>query len=227
MRVGRSLWEKKAARAKFNLSDAQLSRHAARFKYASLGQMFYEIASGLFDLNDLIYLVRTGKTPEEEAEEEESASTSDHYDRFREHAQTSGQEALVINGEFISGVAVEYASCCNPIPGDRVFGYTSKGGRLKIHRTVCRNAPPPVGQPCRTRTALRLESPEGCTVHRGGYVPWARTAWGLYMTLPRSYLATLRPIFGRSRWTQRMASLRAPLFWMSVTWRTLSGLLHV
>jgi GTP diphosphokinase / guanosine-3',5'-bis(diphosphate) 3'-diphosphatase len=36
---------------------------------------------------------------------------------------------------------VQYGSCCNPIPGDEVFGYVSKTGAVKIHRVSCKNAP--------------------------------------------------------------------------------------
>ena len=151
-RHGREIWEKRAARAKITISDAVLARYAARFKYANAGQMFYEIATGLFDVKDLVHLARTGLT--RESEEEEPPQVQEQYDAFRVRAQTSGQDTLVINGEKIAGVAVVYASCCNPIPGDPVFGYTSKAGMLKIHRTVCRNAPYLLGnhgeriQPC-------------------------------------------------------------------------------
>ena len=137
VRHGRELWEKKARRAKINVSEDELLRLAASFKYTSPNQMFYEIASGLFDVNELVHLIRTGDKSEEVEEQE---SLSQQYESFRESAQSSGQEALLINGERIAGVAVAYASCCNPIPGDSVFGYTSKTGIIKIHRTVCRNS---------------------------------------------------------------------------------------
>ena len=139
-RHGRELWEKKAARAKLKVTDSVLARYASKFNYASTDQMFYEIASGLFDVKDLVKLIRTGRLQEPE-EEESAGAISEQYGNFREHARASGQDTLMINGERISGVAVDYASCCNPIPGDPVFGYTSRTGMLKIHRTVCRNAP--------------------------------------------------------------------------------------
>jgi len=139
VRHGREIWEKKAARARLKVSDADLVRYAAEFKYADAAQMFYEIASGLFDVKEFIRLVRTGKTAEKDAEED-ATQPDEQYESFRQQAQTSGQSTLVINGEPIAGIAVVYASCCNPIPGDPVFGYTSKRGTLRIHRTVCRNA---------------------------------------------------------------------------------------
>jgi len=49
--------------------------------------------------------------------------------------------AAIIDGERHTDMAVKYAPCCNPIPGDDVFGYVSKTGAVNIHRVTCRNAP--------------------------------------------------------------------------------------
>ena len=136
VRYGRQLWEKKAKRAKLSVSEEELVRLAAQFKYSTLAQMFYEIASGLLDVQDLIQYVRTGHTPESV----EIDTPTESSITFRETAQYKGAETLLINGERIKGLATVYASCCNPIPGDAVFGYTSKAGSINIHRTGCRNA---------------------------------------------------------------------------------------
>ena len=136
IRYGRELWEKKAKRARLVVSDEELTRLAGRFKYRSPNQMFYEIASGLFDLNELVQLIRTDSTGKAD-----DVLQNNEFEYFRETAQSSGQEALLIDGEHIAGMALSYATCCNPIPGDAIFGLISKSGTMRIHRTVCRNAP--------------------------------------------------------------------------------------
>lgn len=48
---------------------------------------------------------------------------------------------LIIFGESGDKIMYTLAKCCNPIPGDDVFGFVSTGKGLIIHRTNCPNAP--------------------------------------------------------------------------------------
>jgi GTP pyrophosphokinase len=47
---------------------------------------------------------------------------------------------LIIFGESSDQIKYTLAKCCNPIPGDDVFGFVSTGKGLIIHRTTCPNA---------------------------------------------------------------------------------------
>jgi GTP pyrophosphokinase len=47
---------------------------------------------------------------------------------------------LIIFGESSDKIMYTLAKCCNPIPGDDVFGFVSTGKGLIIHRTSCPNA---------------------------------------------------------------------------------------
>ena len=43
-------------------------------------------------------------------------------------------------GENEDRIAYELAHCCNPIPGDEVFGFVTVSEGIKIHKTNCPNA---------------------------------------------------------------------------------------
>lgn len=47
------------------------------------------------------------------------------------------QKSLAIEGT--EGVVIQYAKCCQPIPGDNIVGYTSSGRGFVVHRTQCKN----------------------------------------------------------------------------------------
>ena len=44
---------------------------------------------------------------------------------------------IIVKG--IDDVAVRFARCCNPVPGDEIIGYITRGRGISIHRTDCQN----------------------------------------------------------------------------------------
>jgi len=44
---------------------------------------------------------------------------------------------IIVEG--IDQIKVNVASCCKPIPGDRIVGYITKGNGISVHRSVCPN----------------------------------------------------------------------------------------
>lgn len=47
---------------------------------------------------------------------------------------------LIIMGESSDSIDYSMAKCCNPIPGDDVFGFITVSEGIKVHRTNCPNA---------------------------------------------------------------------------------------
>ena len=56
---------------------------------------------------------------------------------LRPHSAEESAQPLVISGT--EGMAVNYAGCCHPIPGDEIIGFISAEKGLVIHRQECKN----------------------------------------------------------------------------------------
>ena len=143
--IGQDIWRRKMKRLRIQLSDRELQRYASKLKFPSLQHMYYEIGAGLFDPIELINIISKKNEPDVSVSEEEATDNKDNpirlqYDTFLDTAQSSGRPALLIDNELHTDIVTSYASCCNPIPGDQVFGYLSKVGSIKIHRLNCKNA---------------------------------------------------------------------------------------
>ncbi|WP_257158328.1 RelA/SpoT family protein [Corynebacterium cystitidis] len=54
--------------------------------------------------------------------------------------QTSGNETgVLVDGS--PDVMAKLAKCCQPVPGDEILGFVTRGGGVSVHRTDCTNAP--------------------------------------------------------------------------------------
>ena len=140
--LGHDLWKKRSAKMGLTFSEQDIHRLATKLKFPNLQQLFYEIGSGLFNVNDLLKAARSSLKDEEDSKtKEESETLSLQYESFRDSALSIGKPALLIDGELHTDIATDYATCCSPIPGDSVFGYVSRTGAIKVHRVSCPNAP--------------------------------------------------------------------------------------
>lgn len=139
---GREILERKLKKARLEIDEQMINKASSRLKFPTAQQLFYEIGTGLYNADEFVRFVQKNETPEQNADaEDKSGSARLEIEQFAADAQELGKTALIIDGEKHTDMAVRYAPCCNPIPGDDVFGYVSKTGAIKIHRVTCKNAP--------------------------------------------------------------------------------------
>ena len=106
------------------------------YKLSSQLDLFYLIATKSIDLKELKDFQVIGDKLElpkpKPIVTEVITETAKHY--------TKKESELIIFGESSDKIMYHLAKCCNPIPGDAVFGFVSTGKGLIIHRTNCPNA---------------------------------------------------------------------------------------
>ena len=50
---------------------------------------------------------------------------------------TSNKSGIIVEG--LDDLAVRFSRCCNPVPGDEIVGFVTRGRGVSIHRTDCLN----------------------------------------------------------------------------------------
>jgi guanosine-3',5'-bis(diphosphate) 3'-pyrophosphohydrolase len=135
---------KKALKLKLDHLKAPMSQHNLNelihfYKKSSVLDLYYAIAVGNMDLKEVNNFVLYGdklQAPGREIKQEIKNISSEE-----DQKQKPGKGAeLIIFGERSDKILYKLAQCCQPIPGDSVFGFVTSGEGLKIHRTDCPNA---------------------------------------------------------------------------------------
>jgi len=106
----------------------------AFYKLPSQLELYYRIAVKSIDLRELKEFHLLGDKIE--APKPKHVEHPAHHP----HIPTKKESELIIFGESSDKIMYSLAKCCNPIPGDDVFGFVSTGKGLVIHRTNCPNA---------------------------------------------------------------------------------------
>ena len=72
-------------------------------------------------------------------EKQEEMAARIEQGEVRQEAKARGP----INGIIVSGaqgMSVRFGNCCNPLPGDKIIGYITRGRGISVHRADCPNA---------------------------------------------------------------------------------------
>lgn len=137
---GKAALQRKLDHLGASMSQHNLNELCGYYKKPSPLDLYYAIAVGSIDLKDLKEFTLLGDKLTQPVKElkpdtEIKAAGTDHLKKAAKPTE------LIIFGESSDKILYKLAQCCQPIPGDDVFGFVTAGEGLKIHRTDCPNAP--------------------------------------------------------------------------------------
>ena len=134
--LGKETFEKKLKQFGIPYTDHNINVAVKFYKYLSPFDLYFYIQTKNLTLTDLKDLkIQGGKLmlPTAKIESKETIEETVKKE-LKKNAE------LLIMGESSNQIAYKFANCCNPIPGDDVFGFITIGEGIKIHRTNCPNA---------------------------------------------------------------------------------------
>ena len=138
----KEMLERKFKNKKLELDEPTMQHLIKKMGFKEVSDFYRQIASGELDVNTVIdrYIeIQQGDGPTTGNNLAESAANF-VLDESRLPKEHIDEDVLVIDRN-LKGVDYQLARCCQPIYGDKVFGFVTVNGGIKIHREDCPNAP--------------------------------------------------------------------------------------
>jgi GTP diphosphokinase / guanosine-3',5'-bis(diphosphate) 3'-diphosphatase len=140
MEIGKKLLDREARKYKISLAkltDADYARAAAESGVTTAGELIASIGFGKHSARQVLNRLSPGSAqnvPESEASAEPKAPGMPDTVK-RVHLQ--GSDSLQVQGQ--DELLVYRARCCNPIRGEEIVGYVTRGKGVAVHARSCPN----------------------------------------------------------------------------------------
>jgi len=139
---GKEILTRRLKNWKVNYDDVLIKSLLDHFKLPNATELYYMIQSEKIDLKDIKDYIKNEEknkenevisyVPENQTLQDDKDATPVREALFRDY--------LIIENQ-VEGLDYKLAKCCNPVPGDKIFGFVTISEGVKIHRVNCPNAP--------------------------------------------------------------------------------------
>ncbi|KRQ87523.1 GTP pyrophosphokinase [Caloramator mitchellensis] len=134
---GKESIEREIKRQGLNFSEVMKSEYIEvvlkKFNFSNLDDLYSSIGNGALTSNQVISRIkeeiRKNEPQKEVVIEEKVERKPKKYENKK--------PGIVVEGE--KDLFVRFSKCCNPIPGDEIIGFITKGRGISIHRKDCTN----------------------------------------------------------------------------------------
>jgi guanosine-3',5'-bis(diphosphate) 3'-pyrophosphohydrolase len=136
--IGRKLLEREARKYKIGLSqfeEADYARVAADYSVATPNDLMAAIGFGKYSARQVLNRLAPGLI--HQPQEPEGGSVAPGAAAITRVAAASGTDSLIVEGQ--NELLVYRARCCNPIRGEEIIGYVTRGKGVAVHARSCPN----------------------------------------------------------------------------------------
>jgi len=130
--LGKEILTKTLRRMKMINKYKEIERSYQKFDFNKIEQLLEAIGKGDLIIRDI--LQKINPEHEESIDQDTPEAETSFFDFAR--SKTKG-----IKLQGISNLMVSFGKCCNPIPGDEMIGFVTRGRGITVHKTDCSSLP--------------------------------------------------------------------------------------
>ena len=134
--------ERKFKNRKLEMEESIMQQLIKKLGFKEVSDFYRHIADGTLDVNAVIDKYVEIQRDEQPVTGNNVAQSASDFVLDESHLPNEHyQDDVLVIDQGMKGVDYQLARCCQPIYGDKVFGFVTVNGGIKIHRVDCPNAP--------------------------------------------------------------------------------------
>lgn len=138
----KELLERRFKNRKVEIEETYMGQLVKKLGFKEVSDFYKQIADGKLDPNEVIegYIEVRDHVQNMVRDHEARSADNFEFESPNKEMVQDNEDILTIDKD-LKGIDHQLAPCCNPIYGDRIFGFVTVNGTVKIHRLNCPNAP--------------------------------------------------------------------------------------
>ncbi|MCR4601070.1 MAG: bifunctional (p)ppGpp synthetase/guanosine-3',5'-bis(diphosphate) 3'-pyrophosphohydrolase [Clostridia bacterium] len=117
----------------------RLNKVAKQLSYTSTEDLFSSIGYGGTALSKVLDLLVKFYDEEKQAEQKKAKEIKNFEPKSQSGGRKSHEEGGGVKIKGVDNLLIRLSKCCNPVPGDSIIGFITKGRGVSVHRADCSN----------------------------------------------------------------------------------------
>ena len=134
---GREELEREFKRNNIAITPELLQTSASRQRLDSVDDLYAAIGYGGVSMAKIVQRIKEDHLRNHKEQQAIQAAAENPMESISENNRRSRKKGIIIEG--MENCLVKFAQCCNPLPGDPIIGFVTRGFGVSIHKQDCVN----------------------------------------------------------------------------------------
>lgn len=117
-------------RINYEINEEFIKTHFSKNNYQSIEDFYFEIGKNVLSSRAVVNKIK-GETVDKDT------LLNKQIEKSNRILNSNSETGVIIEG--LSNPQIRLGNCCNPLPGDKIYGFVSKGSGIVVHRVECNN----------------------------------------------------------------------------------------